>query len=72
MNKKDLINRIDVVIKNQEEHLKWLESRRLSKIGNWFWPQTNKMIDQFLIEGNEVLYQLNQTKHEYQNYNFNS
>jgi hypothetical protein len=48
MNKQALLDRIDVMIKNQEEHLIWLESKRLSKIGNWFWPHTNKMIDQFL------------------------
>lgn len=72
MNKQDLLNRIDVMIKNQEEHLTWLESKRLSKIGNWFWPNTNKMIDQFLKEGTDLLSQLKQHKQDYENYDFNS
>jgi hypothetical protein len=72
MNKQALLDRIDVMIKNQEEHLIWLESKRLSKIGNWFWPHTNKMIDQFLKEGTELLSQLKQIKQQYENYDFNS
>jgi len=72
MNKQDLLDRIDVMIKNQEEHLTWLESKRLSKIGNWFWPNTNKMINQFIEDGTDTLLQLKQSKIDYENYDFNS
>lgn len=72
MNKQDLLDRIDVMIKNQEEHLTWLESKRLSKIGNWFWPNTNKMINQFIEDGIDKLLQLKQSKIDYENYDFNS
>lgn len=72
MNKQDLLDRIDVMIKNQEEHLTWLESKRLSKIGNWFWPNTNKMINQFIKDGIDKLLQLKQSKIDYENYDFNS
>lgn len=72
MNKQALLYRIDTMIKNQKEHLTWLESKKLSKIGNWFWPNTNKMIDQFIKDGTDTLSQLKQSKIDYENYDFNS
>lgn len=72
MNKQDLIERINAMIQKEEEHLRWLESKRLSKVGNFFFPRTNKMIDQFLKSGNDLLSHLKQRKQEYENLDFNS
>lgn len=72
MNKQDLLDRIDVMIREQERQIEWLESKRLGKIGNFIFPSTNKMIDQFLKDGTDLLSQLQQSKLDYENYNFDS
>ena len=70
MNKKEILQRLDDMIRNQEKHLRWLESQRLSKVGNWFFPKINKMIDEFLTDGRITLDHLKQRRKEYEEYDF--
>ncbi len=70
MNKNEVLQRLDDMIHEQERHLRWLESNRVGKIENWLWPQTNKMIDEFLTNGRITLNHLKQRRKEYDDYDF--
>jgi hypothetical protein len=70
MNKNELLQRLDGMIHDQERHLRRLESNRVGKVRNWFFPKINKMIDEFLTNGRITLNHLKQRRKEYDDYDF--
>ncbi len=67
MTKEEILDRVDKMIVDQHEHIKWLESQRLGKIGKFFMPDANRTIDAFIDKNNVMLESLKKTKIEYEN-----
>lgn len=70
MNKKEILQRIDSMIANEQAHIDWLKTQRKGKIGNFFFPSINPMIDIYLIKHNNCIEELKKSKTEYENSNF--
>ena len=71
MTKQEILDRVDKMIVDQHEHIKWLESHRLGKIGKFFMPDENRTIDVLIYKNNVILEYLKKTKIEYENSDIN-